>query len=475
MWAMPTEKQRACRRDGRARLVAIGIAAVVVILAAPAFASGSDHTDPIAPLALALAIILVAAKIGGELAVRIGQPAVLGELMTGLLLGNLGLVGIHGLEWLRTSEFLDLLARLGVLLLLFQVGLESTVKQMLSVGGTAMLVATVGVVVPMGLGWLCSALLLPDHPTVVHAFVGATLCATSVGITARVLKDLGSSQTPEARIILGAAVIDDVLGLVVLAGVSGVIAATAAGTRFSVLGLGWIVAKAAVFLVGALALGLWLTPRVLRQAARLKSEGVLLASGLVFCFLLAWAANAIGLAPIVGAFAAGLILEEVHFKDFTGRGEHGLEELTHPITSFLVPVFFVFIGMKTDLRSFAVPGVPLLAAVLTIAAIMGKQLCSFAVPARTADRISVGIGMVPRGEVGLIFADVGASLSIAGRPVIDPPTFAAIVVMVILTTFLTPPALKWSFGRLARRGSAQPLPGASPEDPEQRLHSTGAR
>ena len=170
-------------------------------------------------------------------------------------------------------------------------------------------------------------------------------------------------------------------------------------------------------------------------------------SGLAFCFLLSWLASAIGLAPIVGAFAAGLILEEVHYRDFTDRGEHELEELIQPISAFLVPVFFVLMGMRTDLASFAQPGVLGLAAALTVAAIVGKQACSFGVLGKGIDRLSVGIGMIPRGEVGLIFANIGLTLTIGGERIVDAAAYSAVVVMVIVTTMVTPPALKWSLGR----------------------------
>jgi Kef-type K+ transport system membrane component KefB len=199
-------------------------------------------------------------------------------------------------------------------------------------------------------------------------------------------------------------------------------------------------------LVGSLALGVWLSPKLFHLASHLRSRGVLLATGLSFCFLLSWLAGLVGLAPIVGAFAAGLILEDLHYKDFVDRGEHTLEELVHPIAGFLVPVFFVLMGMRTDLRAFADPSVLVLAGVLIIAAVLGKQACSLGVSGRF-DRLSVGIGMVPRGEVGLIFANVGLSLTLAGKPVIDGALYSAIVVMVIVTTLLTPPALKWSLLR----------------------------
>ncbi len=402
--------------------------------------------DPVATVALYLAIILVAAKLGGDLAVRLGQPAVLGELVIGVVLGNLALLGVRGLEAVTTDVMIDRLAGLGVLILLFEVGLESTVRQMLAVGWTSLLVAVLGVVAPFALGWGVGIWLLPEHSVYVHAFLGATLCATSVGITARVLQDLGSAQSPEARIILGAAVIDDVLGLVVLAVVTGAIAVAGSGTPMGYGAILWIVAKATAFLVGGIALGVMLAPRVLRLAARLRARGALLATGLAICFLLSWLAGAIGLAPIVGAFAAGLILEDVHYEPFVGRGERGLEELVHPIAGFLVPIFFVRMGMLTDLRSFARPGVLGLALALTVAAVVGKQVCALGV-GRGINRLAVGIGMIPRGEVGLIFANVGLALMVGAERIVDPAIYSAVVVMVIVTTLMTPPALGWALRR----------------------------
>jgi Kef-type K+ transport system membrane component KefB len=405
------------------------------------------EADPIAPVLLHLAIILLAARLGGELAVRLGQASVLGELLAGVLLGNLSLLGFHAFEAIEADATVDQFARLGVLILLFEVGLEATVRQMMAVGATALLVAMLGVVAPFGLGWLVSAALLPDRGAYVHAFVGATLCATSVGITARVLQDLGRSQTREARVILGAAVIDDVLGLVVLAIVTGLIAAADTGTSLSVVAVGGIVTKAAAFLVGATALGVVLAPRLVRLSLRLRASGALLVLGLIVCFATAWLASLIGLAPIIGAFAGGLIFEDAHYKEHRERGEHGLDDLVHPIAAFLVPVFFVLMGMRTDVTTFARPGVLGLAAALTLAAIAGKQVCSLGVRAPGLDRLSIGIGMVPRGEVGLIFANIGLGLTIASQPVFDQAIYSAIVVMVIVTTMLTPPALKWSLAR----------------------------
>jgi Kef-type K+ transport system membrane component KefB len=432
------------------RRAAIGALALIacILFAAPCYASAENaHADPVAAVALGLVIILLAAKLGGELALRVGQPAVLGELLVGVLLGNLAVVGITALDPLETDVHIDMLARIGVLLLLFEVGLESTVGQMLKVGWSALLVAVLGVTAPFALGWAVGAWLLPEHGPYVHAFIGATLTATSVGITARVLKDLGRSQSNEARVILGAAVIDDVLGLVILAVVTGVIAAADRGGSLARGDVLWILAKAAGFLVLSLVLGVVLSRKLFWLASKPRAVGMLLAVGLAFCFLLSWLASVIGLAPIVGAFAAGLILERTHYVDFVERGEHGLEELIHPISSFLVPIFFVIMGMRTDLASFTKPGVLGLAAALTIAAILGKQLCSLGVLERQVDRLSVGIGMIPRGEVGLIFANIGLALFLGGRPVIDEAVFSAVVVMVIVTTMVTPPALKWSLTR----------------------------
>jgi Kef-type K+ transport system membrane component KefB len=401
-------------------------------------------------LALALVVILVAGKVGAELATRAGQPAVLGELVIGVLLGNLSLLGFEGVAPIRTDPYVGMLAQLGVLVLLFEIGLESTVGEMLAVGWSSLLVALLGVLAPFALGWGVGAWLLPEQGPYVHAFLGATLSATSVGITARVLKDLGRSRSPEARVILGAAVIDDVLGLVILAVVGGAIATAGNGGAFSLSSAGLTLGKAVLFLGGALALGVWLSPGLFSSAAKLRARGVLLTLGLALCFLASWGAGAIGLAPIVGAFAAGLILEPRHSLRFVERGEPSLAALVEPISSFLAPVFFVLMGMRTDLRSFAAPGVLALAAALTLAAIVGKQACSLGVLGKGVDRLSVGIGMIPRGEVGLIFANLGLSLTLAGRPVVDPATFSAVVVTVIATTLVTPPALGWSLRRIRR-------------------------
>ena len=279
-----------------------------------------------------------------------------------------------------------------------------------------------------------------------HAFLGAMLAATSVGITARVLKDADSLRAPFARIILGAAVIDDVLGLLVLAVVSGIITAAATGTALSAGAVLWIVAKAFVFLIGALLIGSLVSPRLFRGALALRSRGVVLALSLGFCFLLSYLALRAGLAPIVGAFAAGLVLEEVHFEGHVRRGEPPLHESLEPLIALLVPVFFIRMGMLVDLRSFASASVLGFAALLTLAAILGKLACGAVAP-KGISGLTIGLGMMPRGEVGLIFAGIGATLVLDGRPVVDAGTYAGAVFMVVATTMLTPPLLLWSIRR----------------------------
>jgi Kef-type K+ transport system membrane component KefB len=413
---------------------------VLAGLSLPFTLATEGHADPVAPVLMALALILAAARIGGDLAARAGQPAVLGELVAGIVLGNLDLVGWGGLDAIQDNAALDGLARLGVIVLLFEVGLESTVRDMLRVGLPSLAVAVLGVAAPFALGWGAGALLLPERSVYVHAFLGATLTATSVGITARVLKDLGRSDSREARVILGAAVIDDVLGLVILAVVAGVIGAADSGAGLSSAAIGLILLKAAGFLFGALALGTILSPRLFRLASCLRGRGLLLSTALVFCFGLSYLAALIGLAAIVGAYAAGLVLERVHYRDLVDREEHELEELIRPIASFLVPVFFVSMGMRVGLEPFGRPELLGLAGALTVAAIAGKLACSLGAFGGELDRLTVGLGMIPRGEVGLIFANIGLGLTVAGAPIVDASLYSAVVVVGGGTPQLKPPA-----------------------------------
>ncbi len=419
----------------------------LLLLADPAAAAAHD---PVAPVALQLTLVLTGALLAGFVATRLKQPAVMGELLFGVIVANLGLG--FAVE-LRDSPAIDLLGRIGVLLLLFEVGLESSVRQLLRVGLSALLVATIGVATPLLLGWWVAAQLLPAGSSMfAPLFLGATLTATSVGITARVLQELGALDRPESRVILGAAVIDDVLGLMVLAVVAALVGAANAGESLAVGPIVLIIAKGLAFLAVSLALGVWATPWFFRWAARLRHPSTLLALGMGLCFGLAWAADAAGLAPLVGAFAAGLVLERAHSEPYRAQGERGLEELVHPIAQLFVPLFFVQIGLRTDLRALLQPGALGLSAALIAVAIVSKQACSLMVlqSKGPVDRLLVGFGMIPRGEVGLIFAGVGAGLHVAGQPVLGAAEYAAVVAMVLATTLLTPPLLQWRLRRLVR-------------------------
>jgi len=422
--------------------------------AAPAAAGDAHGLQPL--VLLGIAVMLLVGKLGGELFERFKQPTVLGELIGGIVLGNLVLFGFSGAEPLKTNEVIAAIAEVGVIILLFEVGLQSDLKEMMAVGWSSLLVAALGVIAPFFLGWAVSAYFIPNEPRLVHIFIGATLCATSVGITARVFKDLGKLATQPARIILGAAVIDDVLGLIILAVVAGAIKASASGAALSVIAVVVIAVKAIVFLFGAIALGQLVVPGLLRGAGRLKSEGVLLTLAISFCLLFAWLSAKVGLAPIVGAFAAGLVLDEVHYKPAQARKERDLSELLQPVSIVLVPIFFVLMGMKVDLRFFARLDLLGFAIALTLAAIIGKQVCSLGVLERGTNRLAIGLGMIPRGEVGLIFAGIGATLMLRNslgvpQAVISSATFGAVVIMVIVTTLVTPPLLKWSLDRTPKK------------------------
>jgi Kef-type K+ transport system membrane component KefB len=409
-----------------------------------------DMSELVRQSLLVLTLIIVAAKFGGEVLGRMGQPPVLGELLIGVVLGNLDLFGFTLLEPLKTSPMLGVVAELGAILLLFEVGVESDLLQLLKVGWSSLVVAALGVIVPMALGYVVSMRLLPDAGWLTHLFVGGTLTATSVGITARVLKDLGRANTKEARIILGAAVVDDVIGLIVLAVISGLVTAALAGQSIASVGWGsalWVVSKAVLFLVAAVVVGRFWSQHIFTYAARLRVAGALLGVCISFCFLVSALAGFAGLAPIVGAFAAGVVLEEAHYSKFVERGERRLEDLLFPINTLIVPVFFVVMGLRVDLRSFASIGVLVFAALITLVAIVGKQVCGLGVLERGVDRLVVGVGMIPRGEVGLIFASLGSTLVLNNQPLLSKTIFSALVLMVMLTTLITPPLLKWAFAR----------------------------
>ncbi len=430
------------RAQSTVQLVLVGAA---TLLLAGGLALSPDATGPfdaLGWLALGLAIIVAAALLGGHLAARIGQPAVLGELFAGILLGSLP--GLERLQFLGADPYLDILSRVGMLLLLFEVGLDLSVRDLYEVGSSSLLVALIGTVASLVIGTATAAVFMPGDPLAVHVFLGAAITATSVGITARVLKDMGASRSGEARIILGAAVVDDVLALVVLGGVAAWVGAAPGGADFHTTSILALIMKTVGFLILAVVLGVRLTPAWFRQAARLRTGGALLAVGLCFCFFLSWAASAIGLAALVGSFAAGLVLEDTHSETFVQRGERPLDQLLQPMTSFLVPLFFVLVGFRTNLVALGHPAAFAFALALSLVAVAGKIACAAGVLNRGVRRLAVAVGMIPRGEVTLVFAALGRVLQFGQAPLLDERGYTALVTVVIVTTLVTPPVLKWS-------------------------------
>lgn len=370
-----------------------------------------------------LIVIYLSARLLGELAVRIGQSSVLGELLAGVLVGP-SLLGL-----IHPTETLTLLGEIGVMLLLFEVGLESDLQSFLRVGPSAAVVALIGVAVPFALGYEVAVLL--QLTTLQAIFVGATLTATSVAISARVLSDLGRLQSHEGNIILGAAVLDDILGLVILS----VMVGLADSGTISWLAIVQTAGLAILFLTVAMVFGNRYASLFSKLVNRLNTRGALVITALTFALLLGYVAEAVRVAPLVGAFAAGLIL---------ARTEHQrlIEERLKPITDVFVPIFFILVGVAVDvthLNPFNAQNqsVLLLAGGLTLVAIVGKLVSGCGVLDRTVNRWVVGVGMVPRGEVGLIFAGVGL-----GAHIITDAQYGSILVVVAVTTFLSPVLLK---------------------------------
>ncbi len=384
-----------------------------------------------------LIFMLVSAKLLGELAERLGQPAVVGELLAGVLLGPsvLGLVPDR-------DPVLGLFAEIGVVILLFEIGLETNLRRLLRVGGTSAVVAVVGVVAPFALGLVALRLLGLSGLAMVVA--GAALTATSVGITARVLSDLGRLQEPESQIVLGAAVIDDVIGLIILA----VVGKLVAGVEVTGPEIVLTTAIAFGFLGAVLLLGRVLVPPLFRGLARIGNEDTVAMMALVLAFLLAWLAYASGSALIIGAFAAGLVLAPT---PQVATVQRGVVRLGH----FFVPIFFVSVGAAVDVRAFLSPRIALMGVALVAVAVAGKLLAGYAPFWFRGRKLVVGIGMIPRGEVGLIFAQMGLA-----EEVIDRNLFSVLTFMVMVTTFLAPPLLKAVF---PSRGGPRPPPAGVAE------------
>ena len=416
-----------------------------------------------------VAVLLLLAKLAASLVEKWGQPSVLGELVLGVLLGNLGMVGIQWFEPMKHDLVISFLSELGVVILLFQIGLESNMAQMKSVGTKALLVAIAGVVVPFVLGtYMFGPWIMPGLDPNTYLFLGAALTATSVGITARVFQDLGKLKLKEAQIVLGAAVFDDVFGLIILAIISAIatLGAVSLGT------IGWIAAKAFLFLVCAIVIGQFAAGWLGKIFSKIHAGvGMKFTLAISFGLIFAWLAAEIGLAPIIGAFAAGLVLDAVHFKYFKDphivsdvkealkervddptrqaimrvmnkHSHRHIEDIIEPLGLFFIPLFFVVTGMSVDLHTLKDPQVLLVAAVITTVAIIGKYVAGF-FAGKDVNRSLIGFGMVPRGEVGLIFASIGLGLG-----VVPDEVFSVIVIMVILTTLAGPMALNVMLKRM---------------------------
>lgn len=428
----------------------------------PTESNGEEGSLVLAGVLLSLVIIYFASKLGGEICSRINLPPVLGELVGGVLIGISAfrllvfpeggslaedsliislLQNTAGLSpesassvFAAQSEVITLLSELGVIILLFEIGLESDLKELIRVGPIAAVVAVVGVVAPFVAGTL-GLVYIFNTPVIPAIFAGAALTATSIGITAKVLAELGQLSSEEGQIIIGAAVLDDILGIVVLA----VVASLVKTGEIEVSNIIYLVISAAVFLIGSILLGRLVSPLLVGLVNAMKTRGQVLITGLVFAFSLSYIATAIHLEGILGAFAAGLILAETEKRK-------ELEEQVIPVADILVPVFFVCVGAKTDL-SVLNPAVPtnreglIIATFLIVVAILGKVITGFVVFGNPdLNKLAIGVGMIPRGEVGLVFAGVGSASG-----ALSEATEAAIIVMVISTTFIAPPLLRLVF------------------------------
>jgi Kef-type K+ transport system membrane component KefB len=455
---------------------------------ASAFQFHVSHSDPIAPVILGVTGILFVALIGRFSARKLGFPSVLGELLMGILVGNIAyyfsfdlitvlregpaifetiqnllqgedlelacinavgvegtwhildiLRGPHGNELLQVAHAVDVFSRYGIIFLLFLVGLDTSIDEMRQVGPDSGRVAIIGILLPFLLGLLASTLLIEDVAFHTSLFLGATLSATSVGITAMVLQEMKMQQTETARIILGAAVFDDVLGLLMLAVVSGIVVTGSV----DLINVAMIIVMATLFLLAAVYLGPFFIRFIVRLFHRLDLVEAKMFVSYLFVMVLAWLANLSGLATIIGAFTAGLILHDAYFESWNNDRKCPvcIKDLIMPLEVILVPIFFVLMGIQVKLETFLQPGVMMLAAGLVAAAILGKVVSGFGVFG-SSNRWAIGVGMMPRGEVGLIFAAIGKSLG-----VMDDALFSAVVLMVIVTTLLSPPLFKYCLRR----------------------------
>ena len=441
-----------------------GLAPGIVLSSSLLATAPNSETAPmvLAAVLLSLVFIYLASKLGGELSKLVDLPPVLGELIAGVVVGvsalhllvfpETGAVAsdsvvitilqqIAGLNpesipevFATQSEVISVLAELGVIILLFEIGLESDLRELQKVGARAAIVAVVGVVAPFVAGTV-GLILIFGMPTIPAVFAGAALTATSIGITSKVLSELGQLKSTEGQIIVGAAVIDDVLGIIVLA----VVASLAKTGDVDLLNLVYLIVSATAFLLGSIFLGKFFNKSFVAIAEKLQTRGKLVIPALIFAFSMAFLANAIHLEAILGAFAAGLVLDETDKRK-------ELDQQVIPIADILVPIFFVSVGARVDLSVLNPNSIDnreglIIAAFLIVVAIIGKVITGWSIFGKEKiNRLAIGIGMIPRGEVGLVFAGIGAASG-----VLDKPLQAAIIIMVILTTFVAPPLLRFAF------------------------------
>ena len=458
---------------------------VLSVIPAIVFAEGdSGHNDPVASVLLVITALFFFAIVGRYIARRFHQPGVLGELLMGVIVGNLcyyfgnhlvvilregssiytimkellsgisltqsvtsvlsdphyatqviqALSGPDGTEYLKIAYIVDIFSRIGVIFLLFMVGLDSSIEELKHTGRESFLVAVLGVIAPMILGFVVAYCFLPGASLHADLFVAATLSATSIGITARVLKEMNKLRTREARTILGAAMLDDVLGLIILAVVSSIVI----NGVVDVLMVVRIIVFSLLFFGGSVFLGPIVIRKLIQSFRFLEPWEAKLFISFIFVMALSWLASSIQLAAIIGAFTAGVILHDDYFKE-TGTAQKENQSIHHlitPLESILAPMFFMVIGIQVKLETFYHWNVVILAAGLIAAAILGKLVSGLGANKKD-DRVLIGIGMLPRGEVGLVFASIGRTLG-----VISDELFSAIVLMVMITTFIAPPLLK---------------------------------
>ncbi len=364
-------------------------------------------------------VMFVAAKLAAEIFERLKQPAVAGEIVAGVIIGP------SVLGWVAPSELTGALSEIGVIFLLFLVGLETKPADIFRVGGRAMLVAVLGVVVPFVFGYL--VMLAWGETQIEAVFVGAAMVATSVGITARVLGQMGLLSLEVSRIILGAAVIDDILGLLILAVVSGV--AKEGGVNY--VQIGATAAMAIGFTLLVILVGARAVNRIRTRVENLKVGQSYLVFGLALCLGLALVASKIGVAAIIGAFLAGMALSE------SAEGTQ-MPHQAEAVTEFMLPFFLTNIGMQLKLDALLNLPTIILALIVTILAVLSKLIgCGAAAwPLGKKKAAQIGIGMVPRGEVGVVVAQIGLSLN-----AVDPAAYGVVLFMAVATTLIAPPLL----------------------------------